>query len=350
MASLLFRSLRAAPRVAVPSIFTTRAMGTSGNKKPKILVTGAMGQLGSELIGVLRGQYGVESVIATDIRIPRPEHSLSQGPYFYGDVLDYKNMESLVVNNRVDWVFHLSALLSAVGEKNVQQALAVNNVGFQNMLELSRVHNLRIFCPSTIGAFGPTTPRDNTPDLCIMRPTTVYGVTKVFMELLGEYYNKRFGVDFRSLRLPGVISADSPPGGGTTDYAVDIFHHAINRPAEPYVCYLRGDTRLPMIMMSDCLKGIVQFMQADPARLTARTYNLNAISFTPTEITAAIRARVPSFASTFEPDFRQAIADSWPRSLDDSKGRADWGWQHEYDMDKLVDHMLTRLRAKAAAH
>lgn len=305
-----------------------------------------MGQLGSELIGVLRQQYGDDAVVATDIRIPRKDHPLSTGLFQYADVLDYKGLEALIVNHKVDWVFHLSALLSAVGEKNVQLALAVNNVGFQNVLELSRQHQLRVFCPSTIGAFGPSTPRDDTPDLTIMRPTTVYGVTKVFMELLGEYYNKRYGVDFRSLRLPGVISADSPPGGGTTDYAVDIFHHAVNKPQEPYVCYLRDDTRLPMIMMSDCLRGIVQNMQADPSRLTARTYNLNAISFTPAEIAAAIRNRIPQFSVKYVPDFRQAIADSWPRSLDDKKARADWNWSHEYDLDRLVDHMLTRLRGR----
>ncbi|KAJ3252664.1 hypothetical protein HDU77_005024 [Chytriomyces hyalinus] len=308
---------------------------------PKILVTGALGQLGVGLVQLLRNKYGANNVISSDVRKPTAAMR-SEGPFVFGDVLDYKQLESIVVNNDVTWIINLSALLSAVGEMHMDRALAINMQGFQNTLELAKRHQLRILCPSTIGAFGPSTPRDNTPDLTIMRPTTIYGITKVHVELMGEYYHRRFGVDFRSLRYPGIISADTEPGGGTTDYAVQIFHSALKDNA--YKCYLGPDTALPMMYLPDCLNGTVSFLSAPSESLTQRTYNMAAFSFTPKEISAKIAERVKGFETTYEPDYRQAIADSWPRSLDDSVARKDWGWKNEYDLDGMVDDMLVRLR------
>eukprot|EP01137_Pigoraptor_chileana_P020934 Opistho-2@83972 len=326
----------------VSSLVRARAgYATQAAKKPKILITGSLGQLGSELSKVLRAKYGVANVIESDIR-KAPESNT--GPFIYGDVLSYYQLESIVVNERIDWVVHFSALLSAIGEQNPQKALAVNVTGFQNVLELAKVHNLRLFCPSTIGAFGPTTPRENTPDLTIMRPTTIYGITKVHMELLGEYYHARYGVDFRSLRYPGVISADTEPGGGTTDYAVDIYHWALKK--GNYSCFLSENTRLPMMYMPDCLKATVMMLEADPAVLKQRTYNVSAMSFTPAEIASSIRAHIPGLKMEYKPDFRQKIADSWPMSLDDSCARNDWGWGSEYDLNAMTADMIVRLRKR----
>ncbi|KAI8614601.1 hypothetical protein BC830DRAFT_1126546 [Chytriomyces sp. MP71] len=310
-------------------------------EKPRILVTGALGQLGIGLVALLRQKYGAENVISSDIRKPSADIK-SQGPFVFSDVLNYGQMESIIVNQDITWIINLSALLSAVGEQNIDRALAINMSGFQNTLELARRHNLRILCPSTIGAFGPSTPRDSTPDLTIMRPTTIYGITKVHVELMGEYYNRRFGVDFRSLRYPGIISADTEPGGGTTDYAVDIFHSALKH--KSYKCFLGPDTKLPMMYLPDCLNGTLQFLAAPSASLTQRTYNMAAFSFTPEEIAAKIAQRVIGFEMTYAPDFRQAIADSWPKSLDDSVARRDWGWKNEYDLDRMVEEMLARLK------
>eukprot|EP01135_Chromosphaera_perkinsii_P004246 Nk52_evm35s272 gene=Nk52_evmTU35s272 len=309
-------------------------------KQPRVLITGSLGQLGIALAEVLRERYGTDNVVASDIR--KPGDLLCEGPFVYADVLNYQQLESLIVDFKIDWIVHFSALLSAVGEQNPLKALTVNVGGFNNVVELAKVHDLRLFCPSTIGAFGPTTPRDNTPDLTIMRPTTVYGVTKVHMELLGEYYNERFGVDFRSLRYPGIISADTEPGGGTTDYAVDIYHSALKK--ETYKCFLSGDTGLPMMYMPDCLKATVMMLEAPEEQMKQRTYNLSAISFTPDEQAASIRKYIPDFKMECHPDFRQAIADTWPRSLDDSAARRDWGWSHDYDLDAMTKEMLEALK------
>eukprot|EP00040_Diaphanoeca_grandis_P025269 m.139767 g.139767 ORF g.139767 m.139767 type:complete len:356 (-) comp30078_c0_seq1:47-1114(-) len=312
---------------------------TVGDDNTNILVTGALGQLGMELVSKLRDVHGSQRVLATDIRKAKAEVHQA-GPYRYADVLDYKRLEKLIVEHNITQVVHLSALLSAVGEQNVPKALQINNIGTEHVFELARLHNLSVFCPSTIGAFGPTTPAQNTPDLTIMRPTTIYGVTKVYMEMLGEYYNARYGVDFRSLRLPGILSSDTAPGGGTTDYAVAIFHHAVTQPNVPFECYLRPDSALPMMMIDDCVGGIVQFMQADETQLSQRVYNLAAVSFTPAEIAAKIKERIPSFEIVYNPDSRQAIADSWPDSFDDSNARRDWSWKHSMDFDTIVDNML----------
>uniref|UniRef100_A0A1I8IRT9 L-threonine 3-dehydrogenase, mitochondrial n=2 Tax=Macrostomum lignano TaxID=282301 RepID=A0A1I8IRT9_9PLAT len=307
---------------------------------PKILITGGLGQLGRGLASRLRARYGRSSVILTDILKPTAA-VVKDGPYRFADILDFKLLQEMIVNERITWMFHFSALLSAVGEQNTALALRVNIEGLHNVMELAKQYDLRLFVPSTIGAFGPTSPRNPTPDLTVQKPSTIYGVSKVHAELMGEYYHRKFGLDFRCLRLPGVISADTAPGGGTTDYAVHIFHEAIRNRA--YKCYLREDTRLPMIYIDDCLRAMVEVMECDPRLLKQRVYNLQAISFTPAELAKEIRRHMSNFQITYEPDFRQQIADTWPQVLDDSRARADWGWKHLVDTPDLVELMLQYL-------
>lgn len=319
-----------------------RSFSTSQKASPRILITGSLGQLGSGLAHQLRKKHGNDNVIASDIK--KPSGSILEGPFVYADVLDYRQLESIVVNYKIDWIVHFSALLSAVGEKFVDKALAVNITGFQNIIDLGKNHNLRIFCPSTIGAFGPSTPRQNTPDLTIMRPTTIYGITKVHMELMGEYYNKRYGVDFRSLRYPGVISADTAPGGGTTDYAVEIYHEALKH--KKYTCFLSENTSLPMIYLPDCLEGTVQMLEAPREQLKQCVYNMAAFSFTPKQLTESIRKYIPELEVNYKPDFRQNIADSWPQSLDDQNARNDWGWKNKFDLDLMSKDMIEKLKVQ----
>ncbi|KAI0243625.1 hypothetical protein L0F63_003373, partial [Massospora cicadina] len=255
------------------------------NNHPRVLITGSLGQLGLGLTKTLREKYGPGNVIASDIRKPTSAF-LDSGPFVYADVLNRAQLESLIVDFRIDYLIHFSALLSAMGEKLPAKALEVNLLGFHNVIELAKVHNLRLFMPSTIGAFGPTTPPENTPDLTIMRPTTIYGITKLHAELLGEYYYDKFGVDFRCARYPGIISADTAPGGGTTDYAVEIFHDD---------AWQRENF--------DCLKGTTELLEADSNRLTQRTYNIAAFSFTPQELYLKIKQRLPNFKIKYAPDF-----------------------------------------------
>jgi len=268
-----------------------RSMVTSSTTKPRVLITGALGQLGSTLGRLLRQRYGSDNVVSADVRVP-PAEIAAQGPFVYVDVLNYDQLAKVVVENRINWVVHFSALLSAVGEKNPKLALDVNITGFQNVMDLASKHKLTVFCPSTIGAFGPTTPRVNTPDITIMRPTTIYGITKVHAELLGEWYHRNHGVDFRSLRYPGIISAETPPGGGTTDYAVDIFHHALKTGS--YTSFLGPNTRLPMMYIPDCLEGTIQFLETPREHLKMCTYNMSGIDFTPTELADSIRKFIPN--------------------------------------------------------
>uniref|UniRef100_A0A1I7XNA0 L-threonine 3-dehydrogenase, mitochondrial n=1 Tax=Heterorhabditis bacteriophora TaxID=37862 RepID=A0A1I7XNA0_HETBA len=269
-------------------------------------------------------------------------HSMIPANYQYLDILNQSAIEEVVVNYRIDTIIHFSALLSAVGEQNVPLALQVNCRGVENVLEVAKKHKLKIFIPSTIGAFGPTTPRDNTPDLTIQVPTTIYGVSKVYAERLGEYYNSKFGVDFRCLRFPGIISA-TKPGGGTTDYAIQIFYDAIERGR--HTCYLRPDTSLPMMYDTDCMASVVQFLAAPSSSLVRRTYNVTGFSFTPNEIADAIRKIMPNFVIDYKIcNTRQAIADSWPRSLDDSCARHDWGWGVEYHLEETVQIMFALLQ------
>lgn len=317
------------------------SQGASDNDLPRVLITGSLGQLGTGLARLLRKKYGKENVIMSDIVRP-PKSILAEGPYVYADILDFKNLQEIVVNERVDWLIHFSALLSAIGERNVPLAMRVNVEGVHNVMELSKQYRLRLFVPSTIGAFGPDSPRSPTPDLCVQRPRTIYGVSKVHAELLGEYYHHKFGLDFRCLRFPGVISYDSEPGGGTTDYAVQVFHDALKY--GKFTCYLKPDTRLPMIYITDCLRALMEMMEAPSESLKLRTYNVTAMDFTPKELFQEVCKLVPELEVEYKPDGRQAIADSWPQVFDDSNARRDWGWKPTYDLAQMCKVMVDNLR------
>lgn len=307
-----------------------------------VLITGALGQLGTALIPFIKQQNPQAKIIATDIKQHGDEFPLSQNiQYKYADVLSKTCLEDIIVTHNVNIIVHFSALLSAIGEMQPQKALDLGITSVNNILELSKVHNCRIFIPSTIGAFGPTTPKNNTPDLTIMRPTTIYGITKLHMELMGEYYHKRYGVDFRSVRLPGVLSVDIPPGGGTTDYAIHMLQAGVrSTPEKPltYSCFLSENTRLPMMHIKDTMKGLYSMIMEIPSeRLSQRVYNMGAIDFTPIELATEIQKKAPHFRVVYEPDRRQSIADTWPEKLDDSNARRDWNWSTQYTLKALVD-------------
>lgn len=336
--SLTLKSLFRKPKLINSFL---RNVSSSAADTPRILITGGLGQLGAGLADKFGDKYGKQNVIVSDINKPKQEFFNRGIQYMYADVLDLNGLKQIVANNKIDWVVHFSALLSAIGEQNVPLAISININGMQNILELARYFNLKVFIPSTIGAFGPESPRDLTPDLCIQRPKTIYGVSKVYAELLGEYYAHKYNVDFRCLRFPGIISADSEPGGGTTDYAVKVFHDALS--TGHHECYLQPDTRLPMMYLDDCLMSVVKFMEADLTN--QRTYNINAMSFTPEEIFSEIKKHVPELKVTYNVDSRQAIADSWPKCFDDSNARADWNWNPEFgSVDKLVQKMFKELK------
>ncbi|XP_041109279.1 L-threonine 3-dehydrogenase, mitochondrial-like [Polyodon spathula] len=335
--AIAVRTISISPR-QVTSDASFHSVSFSETDHPKVLITGGLGQLGVGLAKILRKRFGNNNVILSDIRKP-PSHVFHSGPFIYSDILDYKNLREIVVNNRITWLVHYSAVLSAVGEANVQLAREVNITGLHNILDIAAEHGLRLFVPSTIGAFGPTSPRDPTPDLCVQRPRTIYGVSKVHAELMGEYYHHRYGLDFRCLRYPGIISADSQPGGGTTDYAVAIFHDASKN--GKFECNLKPGTRLPMMYIDDCLRATLEVMEAPTEQLSMRTYNINAMSFSPEELAAELKKQIPDFQITYNIDhIRQAIADSWPMNFDDSNARNDWGWKHDYDLPELVTTML----------
>ena len=284
----------------------------------QILVTGAVGQIGSELTMALRKRYGGENVVATGHRT-RPNAALrDSGPFEFIDVTKRKTIEEVVRKYNIDTIYHLAAILSAVGEEKPLLAWDVNMNGLYNVLEVAREHEMvRLFCPSSIAVFGPETPRDNTPQETILCPSTMYGVTKVAGELLCDYYFERFGLDVRGLRYPGIISAETLPGGGTTDYAVAIYYEATRR--KRYTCFVRKDTMLPMMYMPDCIKSAIDLMEADLSTLKHHAdFNLAAMSFSAGELAAEIQKHIPDFVCEYEPDFRQAIADSWPRSIDDT--------------------------------
>ncbi len=309
----------------------------------QILVTGALGQIGSELVPALRARVGPARVVASDIRMPRPDSPVGEGLFEHVDCTELRQIQDLVRRHDIGTIYHLAGVLSAVGEDWPHVAWDVNMGGLYRILEVARQNRCVLFFPSSIGVFGPTTPRERTPQDTLQRPQTIYGITKVAGELLCDYYARRFGVDTRGLRLPGIISYVAPPGGGTTDYAVEIFHHAIRY--RRYTCFLRADTRLDMMYMPDTLRAIIGLMEADPARLQHRNaFNITAMSITPAELAQAIRRHVPEFVIDYRIDpVRQAIADSWPRSLDDSAARAQWGWAPAYDLEAMTTDMLERL-------
>ena len=316
---------------------------------PTILVTGALGQIGSELVPALRARYGADNVIATDLKVLPPSGAAAIAPYDHLDCTEPHKLHEAVRRYEVGAIYHLAALLSAAAEAAPQLAWSVNMSGLYNVLEVARGYGCQVFFPSSIGAFGPTTPRDGTPQVTVQRPTTIYGVTKVAGELLCDYYASRFGIDTRGLRLPGLISYVAAPGGGTTDYAVEMFYHAVRYGR--YTCFLGGETRLDMMYMPDAIAAMMDLMAADSGRLRYRNaYNVTAMSVTPAEIAAAIARHVPSFTVDYEVDpVRQAIADSWPRSLDDSAAHHDWGFAPRYDLEAMTADMLARLRSKLAA-
>lgn len=305
-------------------------------ERPRILVTGASGQIGQELVPYLRSAFGVGNVIASDVRTPPP--ALDEEPVVHIDVMNANDISKAVDENGVNTIVHLAAILSAAGERNPSLALKVNNEGTQNVLEVARTHKLKVFCPSTIAVYGPESPKYRTKEDCITRPTTMYGITKVHAELLGEYYHNNFGVDFRSLRYPGVISTKAMPGGGTTDYAVEIFHEAIKRGR--YTCYLNHDAALPMIYMPDLLRATMLLLEADPETLTRRTYNVGAMSFTPAELGENIQRYLKGFVLDYQPDFRQAIAETWPADVDFSIAARDWGWAPSFDLDGMTRDII----------
>jgi nucleoside-diphosphate-sugar epimerase len=309
----------------------------------KILVTGALGQIGSELVLELRKIYGADNVVASDIRA---NENPNFAPFEIIDVLDKNQTLEIVKKHNIDTIYHLAAILSANGEKNPNLCWDINMNGLYNILEIGREQKLtRIICPSSIAVFGPTTPRDNTPQETVLLPTTMYGVTKVAGELLCEYYVQKFGLDVRGIRYPGLISSKTLPGGGTTDYAVEIFYEAIKN--KKYNCFLSKDTVLPMMYMPDAIRGTIDLARADYDSLEHHSnFNFSGISFSCQELAQAIQKHIPEFEIEYNPDFRQKIADSWPRSIDDAAAKKEWNWQPEYDLDKMTADMLKHIGQK----
>ena len=310
---------------------------------PKILIIGACGQIGTELTQKLRKIYGTENVIASDIRKLNVD-VVNSGPFEVINALDFNQIEHLVEVHQITDVYLMAALLSATAEKNPAFAWDLNMNSLFHVLNLAKAGKIKkIFWPSSIAVFGPTTPKENTPQYTIMEPSTVYGISKQSGERWCEYYHNLFGVDVRSIRYPGLISWSSPPGGGTTDYAVDIYHKALEN--QSYECFLSAKTKMPMMYMDDAIAATIQIMQAPAEQIKIRSsYNLAAMSFTPTEIAAEIQKHIPEFTISYAPDFRQKIADSWPASIDDSRAREDWGWNHHFTLDNMTVDMLEHLK------
>ncbi len=304
-----------------------------------VLVTGALGQIGSELVPALLKKKGIEKVVAVDNRTPE---NRSEGIFETADIRDAVAIEEIVKRYQIDTVFHLVSLLSATGEQNPNLAWDINMNGLKIILDLAVKYKMRVFWPSSIAAFGPTTPRQMTPQRTVLEPSTMYGVTKVAGELLCQYYFLKHGLDVRSVRYPGLISWKAQPGGGTTDFAVAIFHEAIKNGS--YECFVKEDTILPMMYMDDAIAGTIALMDAPADKISIRTsYNLAAISFRADELAAEINKHIPC-TTTYKPDHRQKIADSWPQTIDDSQARNDWGWNHEFTLSKMTEDMIKNLK------
>lgn len=312
----------------------------------KILITGSLGQIGSELVVHLRKMYGDSNVIASDVVKKDVPKVIDGGPFELLDVLDVEKVADVCKKYKVNTIIHLAALLSAVAEKKPQMAYSINLNGLYNMLEIAREGKYQLFVPSSIAAFGPSTPKDKTPQDTIQRPTSMYGVTKVAGELLCDYYFKRFGVDTRGVRFPGLISYETLPGGGTTDYAVDIYYEALKN--HSYKCFIKEGTLMDMMYLPDALDAIATLLEADASKLKHRNaFNITAMSFAPETIAAEIKKHIPDFKMSYDVDpVRQAIADSWPNSLDDSVARQEWGWKPKYDLKNMTADMLEKLAKK----
>lgn len=313
----------------------------------KILVTGALGQIGTELVPFLREKYGTNKVIASARRIKDgSENIVETGPFELLDITGRDSIAAVIKGHRVNSIYHLASLLSATGEDNPQSLWDVNMNGLINILEVARAYNCSIFFPSSIAVFGPDSPKDKTPQDTVTRPTSIYGISKISGELLCDYYHKKYGMDIRGLRYPGVISSAALPGGGTTDYAVHIFYDAIRH--GKYTCFLAENSSIDMIYMPDVLEGAVKLMEADPGKLRHRNaFNVSAITVTPRELSDEIRKHIPGFTISYDIDpVRQAIADSWPNSLDDSAARAEWGWNPQYGLATMTEDMIKALSAK----
>lgn len=310
-----------------------------------ILIVGATGQIGTELTLALRAKHGKNAVIASDIKMSE-DPIFKDGPFEVFSVLEKQRLEAVIDQYNIKVVYQLAALLSATSEKYPEKAWDLNMNGLFHILEIAKTGKLdRVFWPSSIAAFGPNTPADNTPQYTIMEPTSIYGISKLAGERWCEYYYNKFNVDIRSIRYPGLIGYRSEPGGGTTDYAVDIFYHAIE--SGKYTSFLGPNTRLPMMMMEDAIHATIGIMEAPKESIKIRgSYNLSGISFTPAELADEIRKHIPEFEISYAPDFRQGLADSWPNSIDDSRAREDWGWEHRFDMAKLTSTMIEEIRKK----
>ena len=311
--------------------------------KEKILVIGASGQIGVELTMALRRIYGNANVIASDLREPNPL-LIGTGPYVSLDVMNKEMLHVQVIWQNITQIYLLAAILSATGEKNPNLAWNLNMQGLLNVLDIAREEKLnKVYWPSSIAVFGPTSPKDACPQQTVIEPVTVYGISKYAGEFWCNYYHQRYGLDVRSLRYPGLISYKSEPGGGTTDYAVEIFHDALETGA--YTSFLKPDTYLPMMYMPDAIRATIELMEAPADQIRVRTsYNISAMSFSPAEIAVEVGSHVEGFRMSYAPDYRQSIADSWPRSIDDSVARADWGWKHEYDLPAMTADMISNLR------
>jgi nucleoside-diphosphate-sugar epimerase len=319
------------------------AQGLEGKRMKHVLVTGAVGQIGSELIPALRQRLGGDRVVAAGHRKKPDREFLEAGPFHYIDCARIESIAELVKRYRIDTIFHLAAILSARAEKNPSLAWSTNVDGLRNVLEVAREYRCAVFSPSSIATFGPTTPATQTPQDTLQRPTTLYGISKVAGELLGDYYFNKYGVDTRGLRYPGLISHTTLPGGGTTDYAVEIYLAAVRN--RTYTCYLKADTFLDMMYMPDALRAAIELMEADPGKLRHRNaFNLSAMTLAPETVAAEIKTHLPDFTIRYEVDpLRQAIAETWPNSMDDRAAREEWGWQPRYDLETMTRDMLENL-------